>query len=166
MGVEMRVATDDDWPAMERMDGRIFGAVASEQAQAGLRAVADTSRFRLATDGGTLVGIAGSFAFDMTMPGGATVPTAGVTWVSVAVTHRRQGLLGRLMDAIHADADERGEPLAALDRERGRHLRAVRLRHRHPFPGDHHRPSPRRVAPRVRPHLSSGPSGRAARRAP
>ena len=49
MSVEIRVATDDDWPAMERLDGRIFGAVASEQAQAGLHAVADTSRFRLAT---------------------------------------------------------------------------------------------------------------------
>ncbi len=39
---------------------------------------------------------------------------AGMTWVSVAPTHRRQGLLRRLVDAVHADADERGEPMAGL----------------------------------------------------
>lgn len=104
---------------MHRIDGRIFGAQHSEQEQDGLKAVADVSRFRLLVDDGAIVGIAGSFAFDMTLPGGTAVPTGGVTWVSVAVTHRRQGLLGRLMQAIHADIDERGEPLAALTASEG-----------------------------------------------
>lgn len=117
--IELRVATEDDWAAMHRSDGRVFGAVYSEQDQEGLKAVTDVSRFRLAVDAGAIVGIAGSFAFDMTLPGGATVPTGGVTWVSVAVTHRRQGLLGRLMDAVHADLDARGEPLAALTASEG-----------------------------------------------
>ncbi|MBI5087460.1 MAG: GNAT family N-acetyltransferase [Actinobacteria bacterium] len=34
---------------------------------------------------------------------------AGLTWVSVAATHRRQGILTELMDACHRDALERGE---------------------------------------------------------
>ena len=55
----------------------------------------------------------------MTLPGGAAVPTGGVTWVSVAVTHRRQGLLGRLLEATHEDIDGRGEPLAALTASEG-----------------------------------------------
>lgn len=117
--VEIRLATQDDWAAMHRADGRIFGATYSEEDRAALATVIAPDRFRLAVDDGTIVGIAGAFAFDMTMPGGATVPTAGVTWVSVAVTHRRRGLLGRLMDAIHADADARGEALAALTASEG-----------------------------------------------
>lgn len=38
----------------------------------------------------------------------------GVTWVSVAATHRRQGLMRRLMGAIHDDIDARDQPLASL----------------------------------------------------
>jgi predicted acetyltransferase len=63
--------------------------------------------------------VAGSFALDMTVPGGATVPMGGVTWVSVAATHRRQGLLRRLLGAIHADIDDRGEPVAGLGASEG-----------------------------------------------
>ena len=37
-----------------------------------------------------------------------------VTWVGVAATHRRQGLLRRLMAACHEDIDARGEPVAML----------------------------------------------------
>src|SRR5262245_44627875 len=73
----------------------------------------------MAVERGDVVGVAGSFALQMTLPGGAVVPTAGVTWVSVAVTHRRQGLLRRLMEAIHRDIDDRGEPLAALTASEG-----------------------------------------------
>lgn len=113
------MATEDDWGAMHRADGRVFGAVYSEADQAGIKTVSDVGRFRVAVDGGAIVGVAGSFAFDMTLPGGAAVPTGGVTWVSVAVTHRRQGLLGRLMGAIHTDLDDRGEPLSALTASEG-----------------------------------------------
>jgi predicted acetyltransferase len=64
-------------------------------------------------DGNQVVGTAGIWTFDLAVPGGR-LPTAGVTWVSVRPTHRRQGVLTSMMrtqlDAIH----ERGEPLAAL----------------------------------------------------
>lgn len=117
--VEIRVATAEDWPAMHRSDGRMFGVEYSEAEQTGIQGYADPSRFRLAIDDGSIVGIAGSFELEMTLPGGSTVPTAGVTWVSVTVTHRRQGLLRRLMGEIHADADARDEPLAALTASEG-----------------------------------------------
>ena len=42
-----------------------------------------------------------------------------MTWVSVAVTHRRQGIMTRLLDAVHDDIDARGEPLAALTASEG-----------------------------------------------
>lgn len=63
--------------------------------------------------GERVVGTAGIFSFDLTIPGGV-VPAAGVTFVGVQPTHRRQGVLRRMMrmqlDAIH----ERGESLAVL----------------------------------------------------
>src|SRR6186997_2897758 len=66
-----------------------------------------------AFDGDRVVGTAGIFSFELTVPGGV-LPAAGVTIVGVHPTHRRQGILRRMMrlqlDAIH----DRGEPLAIL----------------------------------------------------
>ncbi|TPW13058.1 MAG: hypothetical protein FD127_2267 [Acidimicrobiaceae bacterium] len=61
-----------------------------------------------------IVGIAGSYAIEATMPGGTTVPMSGITWVSVSATHRRRGVLTDLIGACHSDTDERGEPVAML----------------------------------------------------
>ena len=60
-----------------------------------------------------VVGGAGSFPFDLTVPGG-DLPTAGISVVGVLPTHRRRGVLRSLMRAQLDDAHERGEPLAAL----------------------------------------------------
>ncbi|MDQ2673980.1 MAG: GNAT family N-acetyltransferase [Chloroflexota bacterium] len=66
-----------------------------------------------AYDGERVVGTAGIFSFDFTIPGGV-VPAAGVTFVGVQPTHRRRGVLRRMMrmqlDAIH----DRGESIAVL----------------------------------------------------
>ena len=59
------------------------------------------------------VALAGAYEFDLTIPGGQ-LPCAGVTWVGVQPTHRRQGILRRLMTQQLADAREWGEPIAAL----------------------------------------------------
>lgn len=66
-----------------------------------------------AYDGDRIVGTAGAFGYQLTVPGGV-LPAAGVTIVGVQPTHRRRGILRRMMrlqlDGIH----ERGEPLAIL----------------------------------------------------
>ncbi|MER6959704.1 GNAT family N-acetyltransferase [Streptomyces sp. NPDC000618] len=64
-------------------------------------------------DGGC-VGTAGAFDFRLTVPGGASVPTAGVTMVSVRATHRRRGVLTSMMRRQLDDVRAWGEPLAAL----------------------------------------------------
>jgi predicted acetyltransferase len=73
----------------------------------------EADRAIAAFDGDRVVGTAGIFSFELTIPGGV-LPAAGVTFVGVHPTHRRRGLLRRMMrlqlDAIH----ERGEPLAIL----------------------------------------------------
>src|SRR5262249_13112961 len=70
-------------------------------------------RLHAAVDGETFVGSAGVFPLELTVPGGR-VPCAGVTMVGVLPTHRRRGLLTRMMTAQLEDVRSRGEPLAAL----------------------------------------------------
>ena len=67
----------------------------------------------VATDNGSIVGGAGAFQFDLTVPGGS-VRTAGVTVVGVLPSHRRRGILREMMRAQLDDIQARGEPLAAL----------------------------------------------------
>jgi predicted acetyltransferase len=50
----------------------------------------------------------------LTVPGGAAVPSAGVSAVTVVPTHRRRGLLTSMMRRQLADIRDRGEPLAML----------------------------------------------------
>ena len=65
-------------------------------------------------DDGTAVAGTGAFDFELTVPGPVAVPCAGVTVVGTFPTHRRRGLLGRLMRAQLDQVHERGDPIAAL----------------------------------------------------
>ena len=67
-----------------------------------------------AFDGATPVGTAAAYSFQLTVPGFQTLPAAGITWVSVLPSHRRQGVLRSLMRRQLADVRDRGEPLAVL----------------------------------------------------
>ncbi|QYN32076.1 GNAT family N-acetyltransferase [Pseudonocardia sp. DSM 110487] len=97
----LRRATAADLPAVIEADGRAFGEHYSDERQDEIRALFDPDRHLLAEDAGEIVGIAGSYPFDVTLPGGAALPAAGVSWVSVAVTHRRRGILRALMAEQH-----------------------------------------------------------------
>ena len=70
-------------------------------------------RMFAAFDGAAIVGGAGAFPFELSIPGGQ-LPCAGVTVVGVLPTHRRRGILDRMMRAQLADTRARGEPVAAL----------------------------------------------------
>ena len=56
----------------------------------------------------------GDFERELTVPGGATVPTAAVTIVTVHAPYRRRGLLTTMMTHQLEEVAKRGEPLAAL----------------------------------------------------
>ena len=73
----------------------------------------ELERMHAAFEDGQIVGGAGAFTFEMSVPGGA-LPCAGVTVVGVYPTHRRRGALRAMMDAQLADIHARGEPIAAL----------------------------------------------------
>jgi len=67
-----------------------------------------------AFDGDVMVGTLGAFPFDVTVPGGGSVPMAGTTVVTVAPTHRRRGVLTAMMRDHLSDTMARNEPLAGL----------------------------------------------------
>ena len=60
------------------------------------------------------VSTCGDFARRLTVPGGADVPTAAVTVVTVHPPYRRRGLLTAMMRHQLEQVAKRGEPLAAL----------------------------------------------------
>ncbi|HEY6068676.1 MAG TPA: GNAT family N-acetyltransferase, partial [Gaiellaceae bacterium] len=70
-------------------------------------------RFLAAYADGRPVGTTASFPFRLTVPGGE-LDAGGVTWVAVLPSHRRRGVLTRLMRHQLDDLRERGEPLAIL----------------------------------------------------
>ena len=70
-------------------------------------------RMHAAFDGDQIVGGAGAFPFELSVPGGS-LPCGGITAVGVTPTHRRRGVLRSMMDTQLHDVHERGEPIAAL----------------------------------------------------
>src|SRR5438128_8119509 len=78
-----------------------------------LEAYTELDRALAAYAGGRVVGTAGIFSFDLTIPGGR-MPAAGVTMVGVHPTHRRRGILTAMMRAQLEAIHECGEPLAIL----------------------------------------------------
>lgn len=63
---------------------------------------------------GAMVGTCASHTLRVAVPGGADVAAAGVAVVGVLPTHRRRGIMGRLLAQLFDDARGRGELLALL----------------------------------------------------
>lgn len=114
MALEIRTPKLDEWTAVCLADARAFGSSYTPQDIEDRLKMHDIERFRVAFDDGQIVSVAASYAMDVSLPGGAIVPMGGVTWVSTAATHRRQGLMRRVVGAVHDDIDARGEPIASL----------------------------------------------------
>ncbi|MFG2721312.1 GNAT family N-acetyltransferase [Streptomyces sp. NPDC048416] len=74
----------------------------------------DLSRVQGAFDAGRCVATFRSFAQELTVPGGAALPVSAVSNVTVSPTHRRRGLLTRMMAAELAAVRERGEAASTL----------------------------------------------------
>src|SRR5262245_62521512 len=78
-----------------------------------LARVLPPERVHAAWDGASVVGGAGAFPFELTVPGGR-VRAAGVTVVGVLPTHRRRGVLRAMMRAQLDACREHGESVAYL----------------------------------------------------
>jgi predicted acetyltransferase len=93
--------------------GQYFGADPSDEWMERLSKTLPIERMLAARENGRIVGGAGSYPLEVTMPG-ASVRTTGVAAVGTYPTHRRRGVLRAMMRAQLDDAHERAEPVALL----------------------------------------------------
>jgi predicted acetyltransferase len=112
--IEIRSLESGEVDALIVADQRGFGGVPLRPESSRSWAKGELDRTRVAFEDGRIVGVSRTYSFELTMPGGALLPAAAVSWVSVQPTHRRRGILTRMMGAMHDDARERGEPAAIL----------------------------------------------------
>jgi predicted acetyltransferase len=105
------------WDETFEIDRVVFAQNPSTAERDAERSILPADRVLVATDDTTnaIVGTAGSYAFAMTLPGGSTLPVAGVTNVGVLPTHRRRGILRQLMEHQLDDIVREGRPLAVLN---------------------------------------------------
>ena len=112
---QLRPVTAAEWPRFVRSMSRTFGEVPSGPYLEEPSPVAELDRSLALFDGEEVVATAGVYSLQMTAPGGGTVPTAGITWITVAPTHRRRGVLTGIMRRQLDEAHAAGrEPVAAL----------------------------------------------------
>lgn len=110
---------DADWPAMTRLAAVSFGGFRPEEATDMWRTLIPDDGVVVACDGDDLVGMAYYLDLRLTVPGGAVLRMAGVSWVCVAPTHRRRGVLREMLGALHG-AMARGDfPIAGLEASEG-----------------------------------------------
>jgi predicted acetyltransferase len=111
---DVRPCTDqDEYGRAINAIGQYFGAPASEELLELFARNLPHERMHAAFEADQIVGGAGAFPFELSVPGGS-LPCAGVTAVGVHPTHRRRGVLRAMMDTQLRDVHERGEPIAAL----------------------------------------------------
>ncbi len=113
MQIEVRPIADDEYEQWALSIGRGFGDVPDRATLDLQRRALEPERALATVDGGRAVGGTNAYSLEMVVPGGR-LPTAGVDNVSVLPTHRRRGILTKMMQYQLADCRERGEVLAAL----------------------------------------------------
>ncbi|MEU1454790.1 GNAT family N-acetyltransferase [Streptomyces avermitilis] len=115
MTTDVRVLRQDDWNLWYDTLIRAFGGVAEASEERELwQRLTECDRSIGVWDGDACVGTAGAFSFRVTVPGGASVPAAAITMVSVVATHRRRGVLTSMMRRQLDDIRSWGEPFAVL----------------------------------------------------
>jgi predicted acetyltransferase len=114
MTIEVRIMRAGEIPRLREVLSTAFGGGDPESDwDIVWEKVFEHDRIMVATEGDEIVGAGGSFSFTMTVPG-AEIPAAGLTIVGVLPTHRRKGILTKLMRFHFEDARSHGEPVSIL----------------------------------------------------
>jgi predicted acetyltransferase len=114
VGYEICEITADNLPELHRVASTAFGEDPKQERIDDENLVVEFDRMIGVADGDQLVASAGAYSFELTVPGGTTVPMAGVTWVACLPSHRRRGILRKMMKFQLDDVARRGEPIAGL----------------------------------------------------
>jgi predicted acetyltransferase len=112
---ELRPIVEEDVGAFRAQVARAFEGSAPTPDESELRrGPMELDRTLGVFDQGRLVATGAVISMPLTVPGGRRLPAAGVADIAVLPTHRRRGLLTRMMRRQLEDIRERPEPLAIL----------------------------------------------------
>lgn len=113
---DVRRITDDELPAWLRAldTGFLRSPALTDQGLTDRRHNLADSRLSAAFDGSSCVATFRSFTQELTAVGGTPVPADAISNVTVLPTHRRRGLLTRLMTEDLTAAKDRGDVVATL----------------------------------------------------
>ncbi len=112
---ELRAIDAAEVPAYARAFAAVFGSEPDAHALARVARITESDRVLVGTAAdGSIAATAGAYSFDLSVPAGAPIGCAGITRVSVRADHRRRGVLRRMLQQLHRQALDRGEPVAAL----------------------------------------------------
>lgn len=116
MNLEVRTITEPDLPGWMRAvrTGFLMPPVVTKEDVELRRSTVDFDRTQGAFDGGRCVATFRSFTQRLSVPGGASLTANAISNVTVSPTHRRRGLLGRMMARDLRAAKERGDAVATL----------------------------------------------------
>jgi predicted acetyltransferase len=115
MTTAIRPIEEKDLPAfIESMSAGFLARPDPEKVAAEVKPLWDLERAWAAFDGDRIVGTFRTWPTELTVPGGAQIPGAAVTNVTVLPTHRRRGVLRGMVATEHAAIRERGEAVAML----------------------------------------------------
>lgn len=117
--VTVRTADDNDWAAMSVLSAAGFAEDWDPEAMAAWRTLTTPDSVIVACDGSEVVGMSGYLDLELTVPGGVVLPAAGVSFVVVAPTHRRRGVLRSMYTELHRRIADSGYPIAALTASEG-----------------------------------------------
>ncbi len=118
MDVELRSIGEDELPAYVLADAYGFGE-RWEVGHAEGFSRSELDRTVAAFVDGEIVATGRNFSQELTLPGGAVVPAGGVSWISTRATHRRRGLLTRVMRHLIDDSHAHGEVVSILTASEG-----------------------------------------------
>lgn len=110
----LKYLTDRTYRAFHEAISRGFQEQERDEVAEFDRPIMENDRFFGFKVGHRWVSTCGAFSRRLTVPGGADVPIAAVTVVTVHPPFRRRGLLSQMMTHQLQDVARRGEPLAAL----------------------------------------------------
>ncbi|QGG95746.1 GNAT family N-acetyltransferase [Actinomarinicola tropica] len=114
MTFPLRPITDEELPQLFHALQDPFGFHSDGDDVEDFRLTTELDRTLAAFDDEEMVGTAGAYSFELTVPGNLLVDAAGITIVTVSATHRRRGILRSMMERQLDDVAERGETIAIL----------------------------------------------------
>nr|WP_317157468.1 enhanced intracellular survival protein Eis [Mycobacterium sp. 21AC1] len=115
----LATSTEEDWTAMALLGGTAFGEIGHPDSVAAWRSMVPEEGALVVRDGADVVGQCLYLDLSLTVPGGAVLPVAGISFVAVSPTHRRRGILRTMYTELHQRIADAHYPLAALTASEG-----------------------------------------------